>query len=52
MLQETISENKEVENNYIIYIFIYNIIKILFKHYIAFVQDKNGLIVSCNIVTL
>ena len=38
MLQETISENKEVENNYIIY--IYNIIKILFKHYIAFVQDK------------
>ena len=38
MLQETISENKEVENNYII--FVYNIIKILFKHYIAFVQDK------------
>ena len=38
MLQETISENKEVENNYIIY--IYNIIKLLFKHYIAFVQDK------------
>ena len=38
MLQETISENKEVENNYIIY--IYNIIKILFKHYIAFVQEK------------
>ena len=50
MLQETISENKEVENNYIIY--IYNIIKLLFKHYIAFVQDKNRLIVSCNIVTL
>ena len=40
MLQETISENKEGENNYIIYIFIYNIIKILLKHYIAFVQDK------------
>ena len=40
MLQETISENKEVENNYIIY--IYNIIKILFKYYIAFVQDKKS----------
>ena len=42
MLQETISENKEVENNYIIYINIYNIIKILFKYYIAFVQDKKS----------